>query len=94
MRHFEDAARIIAKCDSLVPLEGYAGVRELASDMLEQKQLWALPSATHEAFTLVVGARTDAIRVAHRAIAPMYFGPRISLDDACAAIRGWIAKTL
>jgi hypothetical protein len=35
----------------------------------------------------------DAIRAAHAAIAPMYWGTRIALNDACGAIRRWITAS-
>jgi hypothetical protein len=29
---------------------------------------------------------------AHDRIAPMFCGPRVSIDEACAGIRGWIVE--
>ncbi len=94
VRHFEDAAHIIRAGDALPPLEGYKDVRALAAEMHAQKQLAALPSAQHPAFAAASTTRTDAIRKAHAEIAPMYFGKRISIDEACAAIRTWVASNL
>jgi len=94
VRHFEDAARIIA-AEALLPvLPDYDDARSLADDLLRQKQIAALPRADDAAFALRRGARTDAIRAAHSAIAPMFWGPRIALDDACSAISAWIKRSV
>lgn len=37
---------------------------------------------------------SDELRRAHEAIAPSLRGQRMELDEACARIRGWIAKQL
>jgi hypothetical protein len=92
VRHFEDAARVIAAEKSLPSLTDYTDVRALASEMLEQKQLAALPTASNPAFLPDDGDRWNAIRKAHAAIAPMFWGSRISIEDACESIRDWVAK--
>lgn len=91
VRHFEDAARIIRAQASLPPLVDHASVAALAADMLGQRQIAALPAPGDPAFAAADGSRWDAIRAAHAAIVPLFWGPRISLDDACATIRGWVA---
>ena len=91
VRHYEDASHVIAATSSLPPLADYDDVRALAAEMLAQKQIAALPDARDPALTAAKGARWDAIRSAHGAIAPMFWGPRIPIDDACATIRGWIS---
>jgi hypothetical protein len=93
VRHFEDAARIIRAERELPALEGYAAVSALASDMLAQRQIATLPRADDPAFALAPGERSDAIEAAHRAIAPVFWGDRISLKDSCREIRRWIQKT-
>ncbi len=92
VRPFEDAARIIAAAPSLPVLADNTDVRTLAAEMVKQKQLASLPSATDVAFAPDQGSRWNDIRRAHEAIAPMFWGEHISLDDACAAICGWIAR--
>jgi hypothetical protein len=92
VRHFEDAARIIGAEALLLVLSDYDDARSLADDLLRQKQIAALPRADDVAFALSRGARTDAIRAAHAAIAPTFWGPRIALDDACSAISAWIKR--
>ena len=89
VRHFEDAARVIAAEKSLPALDEYASVRELAQEMLAQKQLVALPSSEDPAFLLLDGERTKRIHAAHAAISPMFWGRRIGLDEACTTIRQW-----
>ena len=94
VRHFEDAAGIIAGEHGLPRLEGYDGPRALAEEMLAERQLAALPSAADEAFRPGPGGRFTEIRRAHEAIAPIFWGRRLELDEACARIRGWIGKEL
>jgi hypothetical protein len=95
VRHFEDAARIIAGVADLPPLKGHADVRALADDMLGQKprQLDVRPSARDPGFAPVASTRWDEIRAAYEAIAQMFWGPRVPLDEACAGIREWSEKT-
>jgi hypothetical protein len=93
VRHFEDAARVIHGSAKLPPLPDYVGVGALADEMVAQRQLASLPSSSDLAFMPTAGERWDAIRAAHAAIAPMFWGSRVTLDDACGAIRSWIAET-
>jgi hypothetical protein len=92
VRHFEDAALIIEAEAKLPALADHADCRALAEDMLARHQIRALPESHDPAFALPRGPRTDSIRRASDAIAPMFWGARMTLDDACVAIRGWIAK--
>jgi hypothetical protein len=94
VRHFEDAARIAAAEARLPTLADYATPRALAEDMRAAKQIVDVPRAADPAFDLLPGPRRDAIERAHRDIAPMYWGPRLGIDDACAALRVWIASRL
>ena len=94
MRHYEDAARLALGAGTLPPLEGYADVRALAGEMLAQRQLVGMPSADDVALLPRDDERWKAIRSAHAAIEPMFWGPRVSIDDACDAIRGWVAREL
>ena len=59
----------------------------------ESRQIAALPRADDPAFALPPGERTQAIRQAYASIAPMYWGTRMDLDDACRIIRAWIARS-
>ena len=94
VRHYEDAAHIIRSIDSLPVLAEYGNARALAEDMLANRQLVSLPRHDDPAFELHAGRRTDAIRESYEAIAPIFWGPRLRLDEACAVIRGWISNQI
>ncbi|RKG94037.1 nucleotidyl transferase AbiEii/AbiGii toxin family protein [Corallococcus terminator] len=92
VRHYEDAARIIAAEDRLPPLADYPDIRALASEMIRQKQIAPPPGADVHHF-LPHGERRVAIQAAFDAIAPMFWGPRQTLDEAVATICAWLART-
>jgi hypothetical protein len=94
VRHYEDAAHIIAALPEIAPPEGYATARALAEEMLWGRKPGALPSMSDPAFTPGISARWSSIRRAHAAIQHMFWGRRISLEEACAAIREWIGAAL
>jgi hypothetical protein len=94
VRHFEDAARIVRAMATLPPLGDYVTVRALATEMLAQRQIAALPTSMHAAFAPNDDARWQAVHNAHHAIDPMFWGPRISIEEACADIRGWLDTEL
>lgn len=94
VRHFEDAARIAQREESLPPVEGFRDVRALADQMLEQRQLAKLPDSDDPAFRPDAGARFAEIERAHEATAPMYWGPRLGVERACVETRAWIDKRL
>lgn len=88
VRHYEDAAQIIL-AQSHLPNMGMT-VAELASDMLAQKDIATLPSAHEPALHLADPDKRAEVEQAHEKIAPMFWGPRIPLDEACAVIRRWV----
>lgn len=92
VRHFEDAAHIIAAEAELPALAGYADVVALAHDLFERRQIRQLPVSTDSAFIPGDDERWDAIRAAFAAIAPMFWGPRLALPEACRTIREWIER--
>lgn len=92
IRHYEDAARIIAALPDLPPLG--QDVPGLTAEMLSQRQIAQAPRADDPAFTLADGERRRAVEQAHQAIAPMFWGDRLTLAACCEAIRGWISKTI
>jgi len=94
VRHFEDAARIIAAADSLPLLDGYNDVSALADGMLAEQQIRQRPVSSDPAFDPRDDGRWRDIRAAYTAIGPMFWGNRIDLDVACATIRAWIAAEL
>ncbi|MEO8585630.1 MAG: nucleotidyl transferase AbiEii/AbiGii toxin family protein [Acidobacteriota bacterium] len=94
VRHFEDAARIIQAADTLPRLDGYADARALAAEMAAQKQLAAAPRPDAAAFAPGGSERWRATTKAYDAIKPMYWGARMTVDDACAIIRRWVTNAL
>lgn len=93
VRHFEDAARVIAGESSLPSLPAGADIRALASEMEEERQIAGLPASSDSAFNITGDSRGESVRAAYAGIAPMFWGRRISLDEACATIRDWIRRT-
>ena len=92
VRHYEDAARLIQGSAELPSLEGYVNVRALVDEMLAQKQIAARPSAVDPALTPGDNARWEAVREAHATIETMFWGPRMTLEEATAAIRSWTSR--
>ncbi|MBN1335048.1 MAG: nucleotidyl transferase AbiEii/AbiGii toxin family protein [Deltaproteobacteria bacterium] len=89
VRHYEDAARIAEALPRLPPIEG--SLPALVREMVAERQIRAVPSPDDPAFLLTGSPREAAVRRVWAAIAPMYWGQRLSLDEACTRIRGWIA---
>lgn len=93
VRHYEDAARIIEHSHDLPALEGYPDAWALGAELLEQKQVKALPSPTHSA---LVPQESDqmwrALVQAYEELAPMYWGERQTLIEACEQITSWLAS--
>ena len=69
-------------------------MRALADEMLAQKQIAARPSSTHAAFAPKDDDRWRAVQEAHAAIGPMFWGPRLSLEDACTDLHTWLDTEL
>ena len=93
VRHYEDAARIAGATD-LPPLTDYADVRALADEMDAQGQLKSIPRAVDSAFHPGKLDHAKAIRRAYERIEHMYWGGRITLEEACSTLREWIAVSL
>ena len=92
VRHYEDAANIIAALPGLPIVAG--GLEALLAEMLEHRQLRSFVTADDPAFTLPAGERTEEVLSAWAEIAPLYWGRRRTLHEAGAAIRGWITENL
>ncbi len=91
VRHYEDIARILYVAGVLPPIgEGIDGVDALAARLRADDRL-VLPSARSPAFTSATTEQWSALQQAWRDIAPMYWGERVTLEDACAAIRSFLA---
>jgi hypothetical protein len=92
VRHFEDAAHIIQAETNLPGLDDTA-VR-LVGERLTQHQVRQVPLATDPAFLAGGGETWAPIRLAYQAIAPMFWGKRMELEDAAETIRSWIRRSL
>ncbi|MFM7201544.1 MAG: nucleotidyl transferase AbiEii/AbiGii toxin family protein [Myxococcota bacterium] len=89
IRHYEDAAHIILESASLPKLE--VGISELEQDMLRQRQLISPVSPEDPSLVLSDPERRKALEHAWMAIAPMFWGPRITLMRCCEVIREWLS---
>lgn len=87
VRHYEDTAHIIQALDQL-PVTDTSALA-LAEDMLAQKDIAALPSADDPSLRLDAPEKRASVERAYAKIAPMFWGPRLPLNDACATIRHW-----
>lgn len=94
VRHYEDAARIILGTPRLPELNEYGNAISLVSEMAAEGQIRQVPSSTDASFIPDASPRWTAIRAAYDEIAPMFWGDRISLEDACKHIREWISSKL
>ena len=94
IRHYEDAAHIIAAAKGLPALAGYSDVSALADEMFTERQIRQRPDSADPAFAPGADERWQQLQAAHAAIGPMFWGKRIALHDACDAIRTWIASEL
>ncbi len=65
-------------------------VVELAQDMVAKKDVRELPRPDEPALKLDDPDKRQAIESAYAKIAPMFWGPRMSLAEACIAIRSWL----
>lgn len=91
-RHYEDAAQIILHESSLPPISGTVG--ELAREMLHQRQIRKLVRSDDPAFQLPDPERRARVEVGFRAIEGMFWGPRMSLDEARSLIIDWVGRNL
>jgi hypothetical protein len=65
--------------------------RALAADMLAGRDLAAPPNANDPSLVLNDPAKRVAVEQAYARIAPMFWGPRIPIDEACRTLREWVA---
>lgn len=90
VRYYEDAAQIVRALDQLPPIE--TTVTELARDMVAQKDIRALPCPDGPALRLGDPDKRQAVERAYARIAPMFWGPRIPLNEACNRVRSWLGQ--
>lgn len=89
IRHYEDAARIIEAAAGLPPLaESLEATAQRMAPSLRRKRI---APADHVAFS-AKPPNEGALRDAYAAITPMFWSPRLSLDDARSAIREWLRR--
>ena len=62
----------------------------LAEDMLTQKDIAAMPTPGDPALHLADADKRAEMERAYEKIGPMFWGPRLPLDEACAIIRSWV----
>lgn len=93
VRHYEDVARI-AQAKGLPALAGYSSNKALAEDLAAQKQIVAWPRPEDPAWAFGKGQRWQELEAAWQAIGPMFWGPRMGLEECCGVIRTWISEEL
>ena len=62
--------------------------------MRDEGGIAAFPSAADASLVLEDDERRAQVVAAHDRIAPMFWGRRVSIDEACAGVRGWIVEAL
>jgi len=90
VRHYEDAAQIIRVVLKLPEID--MTVLDLARDMVTKKDMRTLPSPDEPALRLEDSDKRKVIEKAYVKIAPMFWGDRISLDEACSTVRSWLGR--
>ena len=89
-RHYEDAAQIIRVYDRLPAMDGTP--KELADEMLQCKDIPAIPSYEDAAFS-PSGEQLEGLERAWGEIEGMFWGARIPLDECCSIIREWLRQS-
>ncbi len=92
IRHYEDTAHIIRGLASIPPA-GFP-IRDLMHDMYEKKQISRIPTGDEPAFELENPDKLPILLHHYQSISPMFWGERLSLEDACETIRNWIRSEL
>lgn len=85
VRHYEDAAQIIAQEDTLGPPDA-----PVLADLLRTEDGKSIPRPEHPAFNPDNSERWVELQAAWLAIGPMYWGPRINLGQAAGTLRGFL----
>ncbi len=88
VRHYEDAVHVIRAASTLPPMT--MSIRALASEMLTDKDIGRVPHPDEPALLLADTVKRAAVHKAWQRIGPMFWGPRIELEDACREIRVWL----
>lgn len=91
VRHYEDAAHIIQVAKGLPPMDGFECIEALVLEMRDEKQIKRIPDPMDPGFNPDDSPRWSGIRSAHKSIQPLFWGPRLSLEEATATIRAFLA---
>ncbi len=86
-RHYEDLAHLIEAAGQFPQLKDETK-QEIVNNCLKGREI----HSTDSAFELRDAKRRSALEAAHREIDPMFWGPRISIEDCCARIVKWLTK--
>jgi len=86
VRHYEDAVHIIRNTDRLPPLPGGMTLRDMATTAKYRLR------TDDPAFLLNDERRAD-LEASYHAITPLFWGPRVALDDCCGEIRAWLENS-
>lgn len=87
VRHYEDAAHIVRCLRDLPPMEGIGGAGALILEMRRLNQIRAFPDPLGRDLNPDGSERWSEIARVHAGIQPLFWGPRISLEDATREIR-------
>ena len=87
VRHYEDVARILRARERLPELEN--GLQNLLVELANTDRT-QMPSCEHASLNPSDSERWQGVKQAWEAIAPLFWGERISLDDACVEIRAFL----
>jgi hypothetical protein len=60
--------------------------------MLREGDITTVPTSDEPALSLRDTGKRAAVEAAYEKVAPMFWGRRIALDDACAVVRDWLAE--
>lgn len=90
VRHYEDAAHIIHALPRCPPME--VSALQLMDELAEERTIHTRPSPESPCLLLDDPKRRSAVARSYEKIAPMFWGPRVPLDQACAVIRTWIRR--
>jgi len=89
VRHYEDAAKILAARDRLPPLDG--GLKALIAELAATDKK-PMPQPDEPSLNPDGGEQWGEVRQAWDDIAPMFWGERSTLEDACGAIREFLVE--
>jgi len=92
VRHYEDAVHIIRSLDALPPMGDFGRIEDLFLDLLRLNQIRGLPSPQSQALTPDGSVRWLELNRAHADIAPLFWGARVTLEDAARDIRTFLGS--